>query len=230
MRPWFEDRSPSDKTPTLRFNPTAWAKLVFLRDYGDTEVGGFGIAAADDLLYVEDVALVGQACTGMSVAFDDASVADFFDRQVDQGRRIEQFARIWVHTHPGDCPKPSATDEETFSRVFGRNDWAVMFILAQDGQSYARLHFGVGPGGSVMVPVTVDYSRPFSSSDYGAWEEEYLANVQALEPVLVAKGSRSLVESTLAGNLGLAHLEDWPFFDVHDPEELLDFTEAAYGE
>ena len=40
--------------PTLRFSPTAWAKLLFLRDLGDTEVGGFGISAADDLLYVED--------------------------------------------------------------------------------------------------------------------------------------------------------------------------------
>ena len=32
-------------TPVLRFSPTAWAKLLFLRDYGETEVGGFGIAA-----------------------------------------------------------------------------------------------------------------------------------------------------------------------------------------
>ena len=39
------------------------------------------------------------------------------------------------------------TDEETFARVFGRTDWAVMFILARQGQSYARLRFHVGPGG-----------------------------------------------------------------------------------
>ena len=36
--------------PSLRFTPTAWAKLLFLRDYGETEVGAFGIAAIDDLL------------------------------------------------------------------------------------------------------------------------------------------------------------------------------------
>ena len=71
--------------PTLRFSPTAWAKLLFLRDAGDTEVGGFGISAADDLLFIEDVQLVRQVCTMASVAFDDASVADFFDRQVDAG-------------------------------------------------------------------------------------------------------------------------------------------------
>ena len=28
--------------PVLRFSPTAWAKLLFLRDAGDTEIGGFG--------------------------------------------------------------------------------------------------------------------------------------------------------------------------------------------
>ena len=32
------------RRPILRFSPTAWAKLLFLRDYGPTEVGGFGIA------------------------------------------------------------------------------------------------------------------------------------------------------------------------------------------
>ena len=28
--------------PTLRFTPTAWAKLLFLGDRGPTEIGGFG--------------------------------------------------------------------------------------------------------------------------------------------------------------------------------------------
>jgi proteasome lid subunit RPN8/RPN11 len=164
-------------TPVLRFSPTAWAKLLFLRDYGETEVGGFGIAASDDLLFVEEVQLVKQDCSWAHVAFDDESVADFFDVQVDQGRQPEQFARIWVHTHPGDCPQPSLTDEETFERVFGRSDWALMFIVAREGQSYARLRFNVGPGGAIEIPVKVDYSRPFSSSNLDEWEKEYLANV-----------------------------------------------------
>jgi hypothetical protein len=150
---------------------------LFLRDYGETEVGGFGIAADTDLLFVEDVQLVEQDCSWAHVAFDDESVADFFDAQVDAERRPEQFARIWVHTHPGDCPQPSLTDEQTFERVFGRSDWAVMFILAQQGQTYARLRFNVGPGGEIEIPVEVDYSRPFSGSDLDAWEQEYLANV-----------------------------------------------------
>ena len=93
--------------PVLRFSPTAWAKLLFLRDYGQTEVGGFGITPADDLLFVEDVRLVKQVCSFAHVAFDDESVADLFDAQFDAGRRPEQVGRLWIHTHPGGCPRPS---------------------------------------------------------------------------------------------------------------------------
>jgi hypothetical protein len=226
----FKGQSTPVETPSLRFSPTAWAKLVFLRDYGDTEVGGFGISAQDDLLYIEDVVLVRQTCTGMSVAFDDASVADFFDGQVDQGRKIEQFARIWVHTHPGDCPRPSGTDEDTFLRVFGRNDWAVIFILAQGGQSYARLNFGVGPGGNMQLSVAVDYSRPFTGSDYGVWEEEYLANVQALEPVLMEKPLGILAAgSSFDDRLGLTNTENRPFFGDDDFWNFLECREETYG-
>ena len=114
----------------------------------------------------------------VTVAFDDMAVADFFERQVDQGRRPEQFARIWVHTHPGCSPTPSCTDEETFRRVFGSCDWSVMCIVAQGGKSFARLRFGVGPGGDVTIPVCVDYSSEFASADFKAWKTEYKQNVK----------------------------------------------------
>ena len=110
--PRQSDRSDA---PTLRFSPTAWAKLLFLRDAGDTEVGGFGISAADDPLLIEDVQLVRQVCDLASVAFDDDSVADFFDRQVDAGISMARCGRVWLHTHPGDSPQPSVTDEDTFA-------------------------------------------------------------------------------------------------------------------
>jgi hypothetical protein len=172
---------------SLRFSPTAWAKLLFLRDAGNTEVGGFGISAADDPLYVEDVQLVRQVCTAGSVAFEDESVADFFDRQVDAGIAPARCGRLWLHTHPGNCPQPSMTDEETFARVFGRTDWAVMFILARGGESYARLRFNVGPGGSLTLPVEIDYRWAFGPSDHDAWQEEYAANVEAAQPPAVIR-------------------------------------------
>ncbi len=163
--------------PPLRFSPTAWGKLVYLRDLGSTEVGGFAISAADDLLFVEDVRMVRQRCSWVTVKFDDQAVADYFDQQIDAGFRPEQFSRIWVHTHPGSSPAPSHTDETTFARVFGLMDWALMFILAEEGQTYARLRFNVGPGGEMMIPVGVDYVRPFAASDQQSWQEEYTANL-----------------------------------------------------
>jgi hypothetical protein len=159
--------------PTLRFTPHAWAKLEYLRDAGPTEIGGFGISCQRDLLLVEDVRLVRQECDWASVCFDDDAVADYFDEQIDLGRRPEAFARIWAHTHPGDSPRPSSTDEETFRRVFGGCDWAIMFILAQGGKCYSRLQFGAGPGGAIEIPTKVAFEAPFDASDPSAWQAEY---------------------------------------------------------
>lgn len=138
---------------------------------------------------------VKQRVSAVSVAFDDDAVADFFDAQVDAGRKPEQFSRIWLHTHPGNCPTPSATDEETFSRVFGGCTWAVMFILACGGQTYCRLRFNVGPGGEVLIPAEVDYSRPFAASDHAAWETEYDRNVHPDRSI--ARGMNVAAHDTL---------------------------------
>ena len=190
--------------PRLRFSPTAWAKLLYLRDAGDTEIGGFGITSAADLLLVEDVVLVEQTSTWISVDFCDRSVADFFDAQVDAGRQPEEFGRIWIHTHPASSAQPSSTDERTFQRVFGTSDWAVMFILARGGQTYCRLRFNVGPGGEVAIPVEVDYSSSFAASDHDGWHEEYLSCVRIppaepkgpkrLAPLVAAKDDEPLVD------------------------------------
>ena len=165
--------------PVLRFSPYAWAKLLFFRDRGDTEIGGFGITPADDPLYIEDFITVKQSVTVAGVTFEDGAVGEFLDDQIDAGRQPAQVLRVWCHTHPGSSPEPSCVDEETFARVFGSCDHATMFILARGGKSYARLRFNVGPGGDVRIPVAVDYSRPFDASDFDAWDAEYKANVKA---------------------------------------------------
>src|SRR4051794_19345422 len=109
----------TNRVNPLRLTPYAWAKLLALRDFGDTEVGGFGISHPKDLLLIQDVCLVKQRCSEVTVKFDDTSVADYFDQQVDQSLAPEQFGRIWIHTHPGNSPNPSNTDEVTFARCFG---------------------------------------------------------------------------------------------------------------
>ena len=60
-------RMQTPRWPTLRFTPWAWAKLLFLRDLGETEVGGFGISAENDLLLIEDIQMVRQRCTSVTV-------------------------------------------------------------------------------------------------------------------------------------------------------------------
>jgi len=165
----------------LRFSPTAWAKLVHFRDKSDNEVGGFAITDPDDLLFVREFVTVKQEVTPVSVKFDDESVANFFEDQVDLGRKPEQFARVWLHSHPGDSPEPSVIDEDTFERVFGNCQWAVLFVVAQYNKSYAKLRFNVGPGGQVLIPTEIDYGQEFGSSDHELWDTEYVANVKAIE-------------------------------------------------
>jgi hypothetical protein len=147
--------------------------LTYWRDRGPTEVGAFGISAPDDLLLIEDVRLVRQLCTSVSVQLDDAAVAEFFDEQVDQGLRPEQFARIWIHTHPANCAEPSLVDEVAFTRVFGATDWSVMCIVPRRGPAYMRLEFHVGPSGTIRLPVEIDNSCTAGACDVSAWNAEY---------------------------------------------------------
>ncbi len=177
--PTRSSRRHSITRPKLRFSPTAWAKLLCLRDLGPTEVGGFGITDAGDLLNVRDIVLVPQHCNEVFVAFDDTAVAEFFDDQIDQGRQPEQFGRIWIHTHPGESAQPSSVDVETFDRVFGRCDWAVMFILARGGQTFAELSWLHGGPASIPLDVEIDFTQSFEGSDAEAWEAEYLDCVES---------------------------------------------------
>lgn len=159
--------------PRLTFSPSAWAKLLFLRDAGETEIGGFGISPPEGLLHVDDLVLIPQRTSVASVEFDDEAVADYFEEQVQVGRQPKEFARIWIHTHPGICPLPSPTDEMTFARVFGHCDWAVMFILARGGASYARLAWNRGLRAALKISVEVDFHSPFTGSDRAAWQQDY---------------------------------------------------------
>jgi proteasome lid subunit RPN8/RPN11 len=169
------------KRLALRFSPTAWAKLLYFRDKSDNEVGGFGITEPGDLLCVREFITVKQQVTAVSVKFDDEAVADLFENQVDLGRKPEQFARIWLHSHPGDSPEPSIIDEETFERVFGGCQWALLFVVAQNDKTYAKLSFHVGPGGQVLIPTEIDYGQDFGPTSREMWDTEYAANVRAVE-------------------------------------------------
>jgi len=190
--------------PSLRFSPYAWAKLLFLRDQGPTEIGGFGIAREGDPLLIDDVTLVKQTCSAVTVKFDDVAVADFFDQQIDLGRKPEVFGRVWLHSHPGDSAQPSLTDERTFDRVFGHCDWAVMAILARGGESYARLRFNTGPTADMVIRTEVEWSEPFASSDQQGWLAEYRAAVSEDVSILTIPDRPSALDAWDERDLAMA--------------------------
>ena len=152
-------RQPEKRPTVLRFAPLVWLKLRLFLHAGETEVGFFGISDEKDLLYIDDLAVPRQITTAVSVDFDDASVADHFESCADRGIMPARCGRIWIHTHPGDSPSPSRTDEETFARAFGSCDWAVMAIVARGSHlcphELQRWAWWVGlypPGGGLGNP------------------------------------------------------------------------------
>jgi hypothetical protein len=223
-------RPSPESPPVLTFAPLAWLKLQHFCHAGQTEIGGFGVSAGNDLLYIEDFVTVRQQVSPFTVRFDDVAVADWIDRCIDRGLTMSRCARIWLHTHPGASVTPSTTDEETFDRVFGRCDWSVMFILGRTGQTYARLAFAAGPGGALLLPAQVDWSAwpPFLAGAAASlptvvdqWQQEYQAHIHVdrWQPGLAWDGADF---RTAAGGTNLPGGE---------PRELTDFDhEVAWLE
>jgi len=175
------------KAEGLRFTPYAWSKLLYLLHRGDTEVGGFGISAENDVMLVRDFVLVPQECTSCTVDFDESGVGDFMLDCLDKGIPPALSTRIFIHTHPDMSPRPSGVDEHTFRTAFGKCDWAVMFIIARRHETFCRLKFNVGPGHVMEVPVSVDWGAVLGetlapvtspatlavSEHVAAWDAEY---------------------------------------------------------
>jgi proteasome lid subunit RPN8/RPN11 len=229
--------------PCLSFAPLPWLKLAFFCHQGDTEIGGFGISAPNNLLYVEDLVTLKQQVTSVSVRFLDDAVADHFDHCLERGLPPARCGRLWFHTHPGDSALPSSTDEETFVRSFGSCDWAVMFILARSGHTYARLAFAAGPKAQMEIPVTVDWSawpaclgkdKPSLDMLFAQWRQEYEAHVQPLPPPPrrpAAMAFPSDVVDVAWGCEERLFLPCDPLDPLIDPETLLyEFTDYAYFE
>ena len=191
----------------LRFAPLAWLKWQYLCHAGPTEVAGFGLSSVHDPLYVEDILVIGQRATAVTVAFDDAAIADLFDRMTDQGIAPHRFARIWLHSHPGASASPSGVDEATFARVFGPCDWSVMAILSRTSVTYGRLQFNAGPGGSVELPVVSDWqawprylATSVLDSVTTSWQREYEQCVKPVPfhyPELLAEEPTEVLSETI---------------------------------
>jgi hypothetical protein len=160
---------------TLRFSPPVWAKLQYLRDLGDTEIGGFGVTHPDDPLYVIDFYLTKQECTYASVDFDDEGISDFLLDMVEAGYEPKDFGRVWVHTHPSGVNSPSSTDEKTFENVFGKPEYAIMFILTKDETVYCRLRVNTLLGSiEQLIDTRVDFTTyKWGAPNFDSWKAEY---------------------------------------------------------
>lgn len=220
----------------LSFSPEAWIQLQFICHAGDTEIGAFGIAARDNPFHIVALGLPKQTCSCVTVEFDDASVADFFDEQIDKGRTPDQFARVWIHTHPGHSAEPSGVDEDTFARVFGKCDWGVMFILAKGGATTCRLRMtsqGVKDRRFAMdkhLNVRVAWEDLGDSSVLSAvepWWFEYLSAVQQVQNCWGQQeragqgGGGERLRPPASGHE--QEMLDW--FDSLDPDEQQAFME-----
>jgi hypothetical protein len=166
----------------------------------------------------------------VTVAMEDEAVADFSDRCVDRGLRPQNYLRIWCHTHPGSSPEPSGVDEETFARVFGSCDWAVMFILSRTCNTFARLSFHVGPGTAVHLPVSVDWSTwpvtvadpQFSMANLLAdWQTEFASNIHH-QPEVFLPTLNVPHDSAGKGSPWEPFVETWEWTDL-DQELLEEF-------
>jgi len=124
---------------------------------------------------VTDFRLVRQCCNSVLTVMDDEGLAAFSASMVDLN--IQQYSRVWIHTHPNMSPSPSGPDEATFRTAFGDCSWAVMFIVATNGKHYCRVRFNDGPGLQKELPVEIDWQSPCKATDTAAWLAEYLANV-----------------------------------------------------
>lgn len=167
--------SPKPLGITLRFTPYAWAKLVYLRDKGNTEVGGWGQVHPHRPLTIIDIRMPKQECTSAWCEFDDVSSAQLIQKMIfDEGCAVEECQRIWIHTHPGNSPQPSGQDEDTWKGPMSEFPWGIMFILARGGNTYARIRYST-PFGNVEqeIPVAIDWSSDFLGTDQAAWDAEY---------------------------------------------------------
>ena len=167
-----DSRKARREHPQLRFTPYAWAKLRWCCHNSSDECGGFGITPNFPDL-VEDFIMLKQDVTPVTVEFEDTAVADFLEDMVERGLQPHQCMRVWIHTHPNMNPTPSSVDEETFERVFGDCDYAIMFILSTKDTCYCRIQTNVGISTEQKIEAAVDYSTSFGPSDEEAWKKEF---------------------------------------------------------
>lgn len=215
----------------LKFTPYAWAKLLWMRDYGPTEVAGYGVTETADPLLVTDFVLVKQECTIVTFDLDSEDSAEYMETMMDKGLMPWQYANILIHTHPGNSPSPSSVDETNFKEAFSHPNWAIMFIIANGGECYGRLKINVGPGSIRELNVAVDWEQSFSATDKMAWKDEYEAKVTEEKIAFAMTGNESLSDTPKTSGCYSPLVDDPMWFNEKENiwEHMSD-VEARYSD
>lgn len=194
--------------PVLKFTPYAWAKLIYMRDKGNTEISGFGVAGnREKLLEITDFVLLPQVCNSVNTKFEGDAIGEYVEDMFDKGFHPLQCMRVWIHTHPGASPQPSGTDEETLSENFGNVDWSIMFIIAREGKTYCRLRYNHMPKSASCPELDIElkdeigWGQAFKGSDLAAWDEEYNRCVKT-HVYIAPSGGRGGNNSWVPGGYG----------------------------
>lgn len=134
-----EERKAASLT-RIKFTPYAWSLLSALCREADTEIGCYGVTNRNDPLLIENLFVPEQVCNEIYNDFDTSYIANNLVGFINQGYKIQDVQRIWIHTHPqGMGATPSHTDEETFSRIFTGVSHGAMVILSKRGDFYGRI-------------------------------------------------------------------------------------------
>ena len=154
--------------PLCGSRPTAWAKLLFLRDCGPTEVGGFGISAAE------------RPAAGGGVRAAPAALHGGQRRSSTMPRwRTTSTSRSTGVCRPSGSPGSGsipirATRPSRVRSMSRRSSWSFLEPrLGGDGDpgprrgDLRRLRFNTGPGGRPPARTAVDYRRPFAGGGPG---------------------------------------------------------------
>jgi hypothetical protein len=121
----------------LYITPEAKQKLELYTAAASGEISGLGRAYVhNDDIYVEDIYLLKQECTGSSTDLDPEAVAEFITELIAAGRAPEEIKVFW-HSHDNMGCFWSGTDEKT-CQSFG-NGWMVSIVVNKKGESLSRL-------------------------------------------------------------------------------------------
>lgn len=221
---------------SLNFSAYAWAKLQFFLNATNSEVGMMGISSLENPLTIIDLAILPQEVTTASIEFSEEGIANFYDDCIDLKMNPIQYSRVWIHTHPTGIYSPSSVDEKTFSDIFGKCDWAVMYILTKDNRDYCALQFNRFPQHRVELTGTrVDFSIPFQNSNKELWEKELKDNVKKKE-IIVKKFNKKENKQNGYGYYGsrINPLDKWTehYFNKENDEKNLmnDFLKDDFFE